>query len=311
MVDISGLLRNDKGWRAKVRWHLNRWLLRRLWLPRLGGMWLTIHDAFGAPGDTLLTAIVCRHIAERFPGIRINCITPNPELVKEDPHIHQLNGPETYICLRHWYLELIEHKQGKVNVLEESMRGIGIPTYDYRASVYLTEAERAAGLALLAGLSRPIISVNTRSKEPVKNWPPQHWERLVALLRTDYEVVQLGDETELKIEGVRSFGGRLGFRESMSVLSQAKAHVGSDSFLMHAANGLRVPSVILFGGSRTPANLGYAGNINLYVPMPCGPCYIHQSRDETCGHGIECMNRITVEEVHAAVLKLLNRNGTT
>jgi ADP-heptose:LPS heptosyltransferase len=309
MVDVSGLLRRDTGWRAKLRWHLNGWLLRHLSMPVRAGSWITVHDAFGAPGDTLLTAIVCRHIAERHPGIKINCITPNPELVKEDPHIHRLNGPETYVSLRHWYLELIEHKQGNVNVLDESMRALGSSTYDYRAIVYLTDAERAAGLARLAGMTKPIVTINTRSKEPVKNWPSGRWRQLVELLRTDYDIIQLGDATELDLENTRSFAGRLGFRESMAVLSHASVYVGPDSFLMHAANGLRVPAVILFGGSRTPANAGYADNTNLFVPMPCGPCYIHQSRGETCPHGIECMNRITVEEVHDAVLKRI-RNKT-
>jgi ADP-heptose:LPS heptosyltransferase len=268
-------------------------------------MWLTVRDGFGGAGDTLLTAIVCRHAAERFPGIRINCITPNPELVKEDPHIDKLNGAETYFSLRHWYLQQIEQKQGEVNVLAESMRSIGMTSYDYRASVHLTNAERAEGLARLNGLSKPVVTVNTRSREPVKNWPAERWRALTALLRSRFDVVQLGDGTELELEGARSFAGRLGLRESMAVLSHARAHIGPDSFLMHAANGLGVPSVILFGGSRTPANAGYAENINLYVPMPCGPCYIHQSRGEVCGHGVECMDRITVEDVHAAVLKLM------
>ncbi len=298
---------DENGLRGKVRWRVNRWLLRRLHLLR-PGMWLTVHDEFGAPGDTLLTAIVCRHIAQRFPKIRINCITPNPELIKEDPHIARLNGPETYPALRHWYLELLANKQAEANVLAESMRALGIAAYDYKAEVYLTDTERREGLARLDELAKPLISVNTRSKEPVKNWPAEQWARLAARLRTDYDIVQLGDDSELDIEGVRSFAGKLGLRESMAVLSHAKVHIGPDSFLMHAANGLRVPSVILFGGSRTPANLGYSTNINLYVPMPCGPCYIHQSRGEICGHGVECMNRITAEEAHAAVVKLIKGN---
>jgi ADP-heptose:LPS heptosyltransferase len=90
----------------------------------------------------------------------------------------------------------------------------------------------------------------------------------------------------------------------MAVLSHARAHVGPDSFLMHAANGLCVPAAIIFGGSRTPDNTGYSGNRNLYVPMTCGPCYIHQSRGQTCGYGVECMDRITVEQVYEAVLEL-------
>ena len=309
MDDISGLLREEGGLRGKVRWHLNRWLLLHLRLLR-PGMWITVYDSFGAPGDTLLTGIVCRHIAERFPRLRINCITRNPELLRQDPHIATLNGPETYICLRHWYLELIEHKQGKVNVLAESFRHMGIATYDYRASVCLTEKERNEGLERLSGLNRPIVSVNARSKEPVKNWPVENWRQLAGLLQEKYDLVQLGDGTEPLLDGVRSFAGTLSLRESMSVLSHAKAHVGPDSFLMHAANGLGIRSVILFGGSRTPANLGYASNINFHVPMPCGPCYIHQSRGETCTHGVECMNRMPVDMVHAAVLKLMNGDGS-
>ncbi len=304
MADISGLLRHDTGLSAKVRWHLNRWLLRHLGLMRRGS-WVTIYDSFGAPGDTLLTAIVCRHVAEQFPNVKINCITPNPGLLEKDPHIARLNGPETYVSLRHWYLELIENKQAEVNVLAESMRNVGIDKYDYRATVYLTDEERAEGLARLGETSKPIVSINTRSKEPVKHWPEERWRRLAARLSRSYDVVQLGDASELALDGVRSFAGRLGFRESMAVLSHAKAHVGPDSFLMHAANGLGVPSVILFGGSRSAKNAGYAANVNLYVPMPCGPCYIHQTRGETCSYGVECMNRITEDEVYDAVVKLI------
>ena len=182
-------------------------------------------------------------------------------------------------------------------------------TYDYKAVVYLTEPERAEGLKRLGKIAKPLVSVNTRSKEPVKNWPVDRWRRLVAMLRTHCEVVQLGDATELELEGVQSFAGRLSLRQSMAVLAHVKAHVGPDSFLMHAANGLGVPSVILFGGSRTAANAGYAGNVNFDVPMVCGPCYIHKSRGEICGHGVECMDRITVEEVHEGVSRLLEGRG--
>ncbi|MGA3169813.1 MAG: glycosyltransferase family 9 protein [Chthoniobacteraceae bacterium] len=305
MPDISELLKSEDGLGAKLRWHLNLRLLKHLHLLP-PGMWLTIRDGFGAPGDTLLTAIVCRHVAERFPRLKINCITPNPELLKEDPHITRLNGPETYISLRCWYLDLIEHKQAGVNVLAEPMGKLGIAPYDYRARVHLTADEKAKGIERLEGLRRQVLSINTRSKEAAKNWPAERWERLVPRLLRDYDLIQLGDSSELLLPGVRSFAGRLGYRESMAVLSHMKAHVGADSFLMHAANGLGVPSVIIFGGSRTPANLGYEGNINLFVPMPCGPCYIHQSRGEFCQYGVECMNHITEDMVEGAVLKLMN-----
>ncbi len=289
---------------SKVRWHLNRWLLRHLGLLRSAN-WITVHDIFGAPGDTLLTAIVCRNIKQRFPRLRINCITPNPDLLELDPAISKLNGPETYICLRHGYLDLIHHRKAHENVLEDSMRSVGITTDDYRAAVYLSDTERANGMALLETGARPVAAINTRSKEPVKNWPAERWRELAGLLLRDFDVVQLGDGAELEIDSVRSFAGRLSRRQSTAVLSHARLFIGPDSFLMHAANGLGIPSVILIGGSRTAANIGYRDNINLEVQIGCGPCYIHAARGEVCAHGIECMNRISVPEVYSAALQLM------
>jgi ADP-heptose:LPS heptosyltransferase len=91
------------------------------------------------------------------------------------------------------------------------------------------------------------------------------------------------------------------------VLAVARLHVGPDSFLMHAANGLGVPSVVIFGGSRTPENLGYRENTNLFVKLPCGPCWIHESQGGRCEHNMECMALITPEAVFAAVENLFEK----
>ena len=91
----------------------------------------------------------------------------------------------------------------------------------------------------------------------------------------------------------------------MAVLAQSRLHIGPVSFLMHAANGLNVPAVIIYGGRETPANSGYAENENLYTAIECSPCWIHDSRGQVCPRHIECMERITPEEVLAAVKRKL------
>jgi ADP-heptose:LPS heptosyltransferase len=182
--------------------------------------------------------------------------------------------------------------------------GWGAANYDYKAHVYLSSDEKAHGRELLGAPTRPILTFHTRSKEEVKNWPMESWHAVLALFRDLFHLVHIGDSSEPVIEGVQRFAGRLSLRESMSVLSHAHVHMGADSFLMHAANGLDVPSVIIFGGSRTPANLGYTGNVNLFASMPCGPCWLQPSRGEQCLHGIACMGKIHVEEVVTAVRRL-------
>ena len=58
------------------------------------GRTFTVVDAFGSPGDSILTATVCRNLKRKFPRLRINCVTPNAGLLKHDPNIAEFNGPQ-------------------------------------------------------------------------------------------------------------------------------------------------------------------------------------------------------------------------
>lgn len=303
-ADLKHLQRKTTGFGAKVRWHANNLLLRNLWLLDLLRARLTVFDAFGAPGDTLLAAIVCRNVKQSYPNLRLNLLTPNPELVRLDPCLDEINGRESYACIWSWYLDHVVQKNLRCNILEPVFKRLCFRGWEYRARVYLDDAELKAGASLIGKTALPVLAFNTLSKEPVKNWPLESWLALVEKLRGRFELVHVGDAREPEIPGVKRFAGRLDPRQSMALLAAARLHAGPDSFLMHAANGLGVPSVIIFGGSRTPDSLGYPDNINLFVEMPCGPCWIHENRGEHCAHGIECLKKISVDEVHQAILRL-------
>lgn len=302
----SQLMRRKTGFAARVRWHLNKHVVRRPWLLNLVGMRLTVVDAYGAPGDTLLTAIVCRYLRQHYPGLRLNCVTANPELLQHDPNVDSVNCPETYFSLWSWYPDHAGRRDGTTNVLRETFARLGLEhaPYEYAARVYLTPDELARGRELLAPTTLPVVTFHTRSNEVVKDWPLERWQAAITHLRRTYHLVHLGDGREPVIDGVQRLAGRLSLRESMSVLAHARVHIGADSFLMHAANGLGIPSVIVFGGSRTPANLGYDGNVNLFTPMPCGPCWIHSIHGERCAYGLACMDPIATADVTAAVDRL-------
>ena len=309
MTDITPLRRIDRGLGGAIRWKINNWLTRHPVLLHWFGLRLTVFDVFGAPGDTLITGIVCRHLHEKFPRIRINCLTPNPELLRFDPNIDTLNEPESFLCLWHWYLDLLERKDRQTNLLGPTLAHLGISSCEYRCQVFLSDEERAAARKRLCKATKPIITFNAASKEPVKNWPVTYWIVLLGRLRDRFTLVQLGDSTEPEIDGVCRFAGMLSMRESMAVLSFAQLHIGPDSFLMHAANGVNVPSVVIFGGSRTPDRSGYRENINIFVEMPCGPCWIHVERGERCEYDVECMKRISVDAVYDDVLRLSARRS--
>jgi len=301
----STMIRRPDRVSAKLRWHVNARLVRLPWVLNAAAARLTIVDAFGTPGDTLLTATVCRHLRQWYPRLKINCLTPNPDLLRHDPNIDTVNEPETYFSVWSWYPDLVARREGSINVLKETFGRLGLDQreYDYRARVYLTDAERAEGLERLGRPSKPVLTFHTRSREEVKDWPLARWVDALAQLGERFHLVQLGDDREPMIEGVHRLVG-LSLRESLGVLSHARIHIGADSFLMHAANGLDVRSVIIFGGSRPSGMLGYAANINLFEPMPCGPCWLQSSQGQRCEYGVACMDKISPAAVIAAVEEL-------
>jgi hypothetical protein len=292
---------------SRLSSHLSGWLLPRLALAELIGLPLTIWDCFGTPGDTLLAATVARIIRGQFPRLKLNLITPNPDLLRCDPHISELNGRPSVLLLRFWYPGIIHAKDGVTNILAPTLAQVGISDFSYRSRVFLEprEIQRAHDRLGSVGQKRPLVTMNVQSREKVKVWPLHYWEDLVSRLLTHCDVVQLGTEDEPVFPGVVRMAGRLEARESMAILAHARLHIGGVSFLMHAANGLDVPSVVIYGGRETPANSGYADNTNLFVSMPCGPCWIHDSLGEVCLHDVECMLKISVDEVHAACRKQL------
>lgn len=288
-----------------LRSRLSRWTQAHLsCLNRLGAR-VTVRDLFSTPGDTLLTAILCRQLKQRHPRLRLNVITKNPDLLRHDPHLTGLNQPPGLFIIDFWYLDIQQRRDRQTNILAPIFATLGLGPLDYRARVYLTAAEREAAQARLAHLPRPRIAFNTLSAQPVKNWPLPQWNALLPELARRGSLVHLGDQREPEFPGVQRFAGSLTMRESMAVLGECDLHLGPDSFLMHAANGLDVPSVIIFGGSRTPANLGYAVNRNLFTELPCSGCWLTGHAGSECPHDLACMTAITPDAVLRAADELL------
>ena len=281
---------------SKYRWFRNSRL--PLLLPNLNKKrkWLTVIDRLGAPGDALITANVIRCIKENYPNLRINCITPHPDLISLAPHIDTVNQPETFYSFNSTYWELIVRKEKSQNIIEHNMFRLGIDKYDYKAAYYLSEEEKEWAKQETNQFDKPILAICTKSKEPVKNWPETNWSELIQNLKANFSIIQFGDEKEPIFEGTHRYAGKLSMRESAAILSTASYFIGPDSLLMHIANGLDISSTIIFGGSRPVSCFGYYENINLSSTPECSPCWIHEGY-ESCGHDFMCMSAISVKEV--------------
>ena len=277
-------------------------------LPKLNDSkeWLTVIDRLGAPGDALITANVIRCIKRQYRDLRINCITPHPELILLDPNIDSINQPETFYSIDSSYWELIVRKEKSQNIIEHNMLKLGIERYDYKAAYYLNEEEKGWAKQETSQFKKPILAICTKSKEIVKNWPKENWEELVGSVISKFSVIQLGDESEPFFSNVTRFAGDLSMRQSAAILSFAQIFIGPDSLLMHIANGLNIPSLILFGGSRPAECFGYHQNTNLATRPECSPCWIHDGY-EKCENDLICMKELSTSFVLNSLLEIQNR----
>ena len=266
--------------------------------------WLTVIDRLGAPGDALITANVIRCIKENYTNLKINCITPHPELIHLDPNIDSINQNETFYSFDSTYWELIVRKEQSQNIIKHNMLRLGIENYDYKAHYFLSEEEKEWAKQKVSNFNKPILAICTKSKEPVKNWSETNWSELIQNLKAKFSIIQLGDDKEPFFEGTHRYSGKLSMRESAAILSTANYFIGPDSFLMHIANGLNIPSTIIFGGSRPVDCFGYSDNVNLSSSPECSPCWIHKGY-EVCTHNIKCMDTIMPDKVFSDLHSLL------
>ena len=291
---------------SKFRWFQNSRLGSKLPALNKRKKWLTVIDRLGAPGDALITANVIRCIKENYFNLKINCITPHPELIRLDPNIDAINQHETFYSFDSTYWELIVRKEKSQNIIEHNMLRIGIKKYEYKAAFYLSEEEKVWAKQEASNFKKPILAICTKSKEPVKNWPEANWFELVQKLKTKFCIFQLGDEKEPTFGDTHRYAGKLSMRESAAILSYASYFIGPDSLLMHIANGLNIPSTIIFGGSRPVDCFGYHQNTNLTTKPECSPCWIHQGYEE-CKNNLICMKELSTSFVLASLLKIQNR----
>jgi heptosyltransferase-1 len=180
---------------------------------------------------------------------------------------------------------------------------------------------RAAGVLHELGVdpARPFLVCAPGATWPSKEWPLARWRAL--LKRLGHEgpgpVVLLAPPhphqpwSELGPELFPDSGGilpQLGLQDVLGVLGQAHLVVAVDGGIMHAAVGLRVPTVALFGPTRPDIWFPYAGHgpFRILGTWPhCHPCHLH-----SCAEFI-CLPDLEEARVHDVILDLWGTGGNS
>lgn len=200
-------------------------------------------------------------------------------------------------------------------------RGIEPDEEPPRLSVPSAAAERAEAALSRVGLSGDgalALLAPGAAFSWTKRWPAERFGRLADRLaaRGFSPALVIGPGEEPLAEAARLAAGKahppvLGVDLDpvgiAALAARARVVVANDSGPMHLAAAVGTPVVALFGPT-DPGRTGPRGPVwqvlDRYVF--CSPCYLKQ-----CPYRHECMTGIDVEEVAAAVERLLDRPGTT
>lgn len=166
---------------------------------------------------------------------------------------------------------------------------------------------------------RARIGVIPSAQWPGKRWPHDRFRSVIEriLKETDHDVVVLGGPGDvfidemlagLPIDRILNTQGQLSIGESSAAVDQCDLVIANDTGMMHVADALGIPSVLIFGP--TSADLGCLPFHPLCEILQhklwCRPC--SKNGEAPCVRGQRvCLERTSSDDVMNATLRLVSR----
>jgi ADP-heptose:LPS heptosyltransferase len=121
--------------------------------------------------------------------------------------------------------------------------------------------------------------------------------------------IHLGAAGEPELPGTIKMAGKLKFRQAAALIDQADLHVGIVSSLMHAAEAVRTPAIIIFGGFEPFSAYDYRSIHPIEASLDCSPCAPAGTSATPCAKGMACMKSITPDQVMREIESTLRAPG--
>lgn len=195
---------------------------------------------------------------------------------------------------------------------------LGITSEDMDLELFLDIPSRdfAQDLFSAQGLEgSSVVALNPGATHEVNRWPVEHFAKLADLLSEQHlgKAVIIGGPDDVPLAGELialsrskplSLAGKTSLLQLAAVLEKCRAVVSGDTGPLHLATAVGTKVIALFGAA-DPARTGPVGRDHRIIRasgVNCVPC-----RSRTCGNPVylECMNKITAEEVAGAVAGLM------
>lgn len=270
---------------------------------------LLYHDA--GLGDTLLVAAVAREIKKYYGNqikITVNC--EKIELLQHNKYIDIISNRYDGIDLNYHYGKTRSTKHFDNNLIDIMCYKVGIKKTEHTVDLFLTDNEKDSAKNELSTYKKPIVTIQTTSGQfdaGRKLWTHQNWTDLVKMLNNaSITTIQLGGPLDEKITGTINLIEQKTIRESAAILSQVDLHIGIVSSLMHVAEAVSIPAIILFGGFERYSAHDYKNIIPLESDIECSPCGVTNTNMTPCPFDKKCMLNITPLDVFNRVERILH-----
>lgn len=156
-----------------------------------------------------------------------------------------------------------------------------------------------------------LIAINPSARWATKLWGAEKFRALAEQLPRD-RVVFTGSAAETDwidrlAHRYRNMAGKTNLLELAELYRRCALVVTNDSGPMHLAAAVGTPVVAIFGATDPALTGPYGdGHIVLRAGISCSPCLKPDCRHQPA---MECMSLVTVEQVVAAVQRLLTTSG--
>jgi hypothetical protein len=180
-------------------------------------------------------------------------------------------------------------------------------------SCTLDLAQRDCFRAAWQHLPRPWVLLNRHASglAPNKEWPAPYWEELIDRMLDWASVIEIGQVEHIDPgrdpDRYLSLIGRTSLTQMVAAIAAADLHIGPISGPTHIAAAFRVPAVVIYGGYEPPVCTAYEGNIGLFSPVPCAPCWLRDS----CPYDKKCLHQITPADAESALKRLWSHEHST
>ncbi|HSY18378.1 MAG TPA: glycosyltransferase family 9 protein [Candidatus Acidoferrales bacterium] len=286
----------------------------------------------GGMGDIICTIPAVRELKKRHSGAGCiyNCHQDSEAIPRLYGIVDQVTSFPAIGLIGHWYRFLTggfyQFIHGNPYVVRTTMKDFcdqfNVVAADDHPHLDVAEALRERARKILEENNldpRSFITIHAGPTVPVREWPREHWVKLVALLRERgfTQIAQLGvghysvlgQVAVEPLPGAVSLIDRLSLEESLALISLAKLHIGVDSGLLHVAAAVGTPGVGLFGSSlpeyRFTEDYRRPFVVSRVECRGCGHWLPSTPFTTSCPNHIRCMREITPEEVLRACLSIL------